>query len=106
MCIRIYIFCFKQKTHKNKKKKKLKKIEKQKKPKKKSKRKMLLLLIVFVQNLAEYNNIICEFALFSFNLHDQPTKRERMLKNYKLWKTFVYNFEISVQKENQDMLMQ
>ena len=37
MCIRVYVFCFKQKTHTHKQQAKetLKKIEKQKKPKKK-----------------------------------------------------------------------
>ena len=92
MCIRIFFFvCFKQKnTHTNKKQKKLKKIEKQKKQKKKRRKKMLLLLTISVENLTRYDAVVWEFALCTFNLHDQSTKRERVLKNNKLWKTLVY----------------
>ena len=41
-------------------------------------------------------------VLCTFNLPDQPTKRECMLKNNKL----VYVCLLFVQHENQDMLMQ
>ena len=60
MCIRIYIFCFKQKnTHtETKKQKKLNKIEKQKNLKKKGRKKMLLLLTISVENLTGYDDIV------------------------------------------------
>ena len=60
MCIRIYIFGFKQKKHTNRirKQKKLENIEKQKKPKEERKKKMLLLLTISVENLTGYNYII------------------------------------------------
>ena len=51
---------------------------------------MLLLLTISVENLIGYDDIIWQFALCSFNLRDQQTKRELVLKNNKLWKTFVY----------------
>ena len=41
---------------------------------------MLLLLTVSVENPSGYDTIICEFALSTFNLHDQPRKRERAEK--------------------------
>ena len=81
MCIRIYIFCSKKKTHTQTKTKK--------KQKKKKRKKMLLLLTISVENLTGYDDIIWQFALCSFNLRDQQTKRELVLKNNKLWKTFV-----------------
>ena len=42
---------------------------------------MLLLLAISVENLTGYNNILWQFALCTFNLPDQPTKSERVLKN-------------------------
>ena len=66
---------------------------------------MLLLLVVFVENLTGYDDIVCEFALRTFNLRDQPTKRERVLKNTKVWKTFVYICLLYVQNENQHTLI-
>ena len=50
---------------------------------------MLLLLRVSVENLSGHDLIVCGFVLCTFNLHDQPTKRERVLRKNKLWKTFV-----------------
>ena len=38
---------------------------------------MLLLLTVSVENLTRYDNIVLKFALCTFNLGDQPTKRAR-----------------------------
>ena len=86
MCIRINIFCFKQKKTQIKKQKKLKKIEKQKKPKKKRRKGMLLLLTISVENLLEHDDIVWQFVLCTFNLHDKSIKRERVLKSNKLWK--------------------
>ena len=59
MCIRIYIFRFKQKkqTHTNKQKaKETKEIKKQKNSKKKRRKKMLL--AISVENLARYDDIV------------------------------------------------
>ena len=64
---------------------------------------MLLLGAVPLENLMGYDDI--ELALCTFNLRDQQTKRERMLKNNKLWKTFVYICLLYVHDESQDMLM-
>ena len=50
----------------------------------------MLLLIASVENLTRYNDNVCQFALCTFNLCDQPTKRERVLKNNKIWETFIY----------------
>ena len=50
--------------------------------------------------------MVWEFALYTFNLSYKPTKREPVLKNNKLMKTFVYICLLYVQDENQDMLMQ
>ena len=66
---------------------------------------MFLLLIIFVENLTRYDDIIWEFALCTFSLRDQLTKRQRVWKNSKLWKAFVYICLPSIQDENQDMLM-
>ena len=41
---------------------------------------MLYLWTVSAENLTEYDDIVCEFALCTFNLRDQPIKRERVLK--------------------------
>ena len=82
-------------TKENKKKKKKKKQEKKR-------RKKMLLLTISVKNLTEYNDIVLQFALCTFNLPDQPTKRERVLKNNKL----VHVCLLFVQDEDQDMLMQ
>ena len=48
---------------------------------------MLSLLTISVENLTRYDDMIREFALVPI---DQPTKIERVLKNSKLWKTFVH----------------
>ena len=42
---------------------------------------MLLLLTISVENLTGYNDIVRQIALCTLNLPDQPTKRERVLKN-------------------------
>ena len=63
---------------------------------------MLLLLAISVENLTGYNNILWQFALCTFNLPDQPTKSERVLKNNQP----VFVCLLYVQDENQDMLMQ
>ena len=63
---------------------------------------LLLFLTISVENLTEYNNIVWQFPLCTFNLPDQPTKGQRVLKNNKL----VYICLIFVQDENQNMLMQ
>ena len=97
-----FLFQTKKHTHRNKKQKKLKKIEEQKKPKEEEEKKFLLLLTISVENLTGYNDIVWQFALCSFNLPDQPTKRESMLKNNK----HVYISLRFVQYEKQDMLMQ
>ena len=111
-CVSEYVFFVskkqkkKKKPQRNKKQKKLEKIEKQKKPTKKGRKKMLLLLTISVENLTGYGDIVWHFALCTFNLHDQPTKWERVLKNNKLWTAFVYICLLFVQGKNQDMLMQ
>ena len=45
---------------------------------------LLLLLTISVENLMGHDDIVWQFALPTFNLHDQPTNRERKLKNNKL----------------------
>ena len=89
-CNRIYFFLFKKKTHThtNKNKNKLKK--RKKKTKGENDRKMSFLWTVSVENLTGYDNIICKFALCTFNLRDQETKWESVLKNTRLWKIFPY----------------
>ena len=67
---------------------------------------MLLILTISAENLARDDDIVWEFALRTFNLREQPNKRERMLKNNKVWKKLVYICLPYVQDENQDMLMQ
>ena len=67
---------------------------------------MLLMLTISAENLARDDDIVWEFALRTFNLREQPNKRERMLKNNKVWKKLVYICLPYVQDENQDMLMQ
>ena len=80
-----------KKLKKIEKQKKLKKIEKQKKLKKKRRKKMLLLLLtISVENLMGHDDIVWQFALSTFNLRDQPTKRERQLKNNK--RVCIYSF--------------
>ena len=51
---------------------------------------MLLLWTVSVENLTGYDDVVCKFAVCTFNLLDEPTKRERALKNNKLCKTYVF----------------
>ena len=100
MCIRIYIFCFKQTnkkkhTHRNKKQKKLRKIEKKKRNQKKKRINKMLLLTISLENLVEYNDIVWKIALCTFNLPDQPTKREHVLiKTYLVIKTFLFIYSI------------
>ena len=62
---------------------------------------LLLLLTVFVDSLTGYDDIVCEFALFTFNLRDHPTKRESMLKINIIWETFVSICLLYVEDENQ-----
>ena len=58
MCIRIYIFNFKTKTKKeNKKTKKAKETKKEKR--------------ISEENLTGYDDVVCEFALCTFNLLDR-----------------------------------
>ena len=70
-----------------------------------------------VENLPGYEDITRQFTLCTFNLRDQPTKRERererererrerVLKNNKLWRTCAYICLLYIQDRNQDMLMQ
>ena len=66
---------------------------------------LLLLLTVFVENLRGYDDIVCEFALCTFNLRDQRKKRERVLKNNIIWKTFVYICLRYVEDGNQSKLI-
>ena len=54
ICINIY-FLSQKKTHTHKQKVKETKEEKR----------------IYVENLTGYNDIVCEFALCTFNLHDQ-----------------------------------
>ena len=63
---------------------------------------MLLLLTIYVDNLTASDDIVWQFALCTFNLHDQPTKWQRVLKSNKLWKTFLHICLRFVQNENQD----
>ena len=58
MCIRIYIFNFKEKE---KKKRKTRQIAKETKEEKR----------ISVENLTRCDNIVCEFALCTFNLLDR-----------------------------------
>ena len=64
------------------------------------------MLSVSAENLTGYDDIVCELSLCTFNLCDQPRKRERVLKNNKLWKTSVHICLLYVEDENEDMLMQ
>ena len=53
----------------------------------------MLLLTISVSNLTRYNVIVWEFALCIFNLRDQLTKRENVLKTMNFGKhlyIFVY----------------
>ena len=63
---------------------------------------MLLLLTMSVENFTGYNNIVWQFALCTFNLLDQSTKREQVLKDNKR----VYVCLLFVQDEDKNMLMQ
>ena len=67
---------------------------------------MFLMLTISAENLARDDDIVWEFALRTFNLREQPNKRERRLKNNKVWKKLAYICLPYVQDENQDMLMQ
>ena len=66
----------------------------------------MLLLIASAENLTRYNDNVCQFALCTFNLCDQPTKRERVLKNNKIWEAFIYICILYIYDENQNMLIQ
>ena len=69
-----------------------------------------MLLRTSVENPPGYEDITRQFTLCTFNLRDQPTKRdrerERALKNNKLWRTCAYICLLYIQGKNQDMLMQ
>ena len=45
---------------------------------------MLLLFTISVENLTACNDIVSQFALFTFNLPDLPKKREPVLENNEL----------------------
>ena len=99
MCIRIYIFCFKQtkkKTYTQKQKAEETKENRKKKRNQKKKRiNKMLLLTISLENLVEYNDIVWKIALCTFNLPDQPTKREHVLiKTYLVIKTFLFIYSI------------
>ena len=64
---------------------------------------MLLLWTGCEENLMGYNDIVCKFALYTFDLCDQSANEELVLKNNKLCKTFVYICLLYVQDENQDI---
>ena len=55
-----------------------------------------------MENLPGYAGNVWQFALCTFNLRHQPTKRERVLENTKLWKTFAYICLLCVQDDNQN----
>ena len=61
---------------------------------------------ISVENLPWYDDIVWQFALCTFKLYDQPTNWERVLKNSKHWKVFIYISLLFIQDEKQDMLMQ
>ena len=67
MCVRIYIFNFKtkQKKQTNKETKTTTIIRKQKAKETKEEKR------ISVENLTEYDDIVCEYALCTFNLFDQ-----------------------------------
>ena len=56
MCIRIYIFNFNNYSIKRKKRKKVKQLKKK---------------TISVESLTRYNDIVCEFALCTFNILDR-----------------------------------
>ena len=100
VCVSEYIFFVSNKqkkkhTHRNKKQKKLRKIEKKKRNLKKKRINKMLLLTISLENLVEYNDIVWKIALCTFNLPDQPTKREHVLiKTYLVIKTFLFIYSI------------
>ena len=63
--------------------------------------------VVTVNNICGKSNEIRWYGsrICSLYLRDQLRKRERVLINNKLWKTFAYICLLYVQDENQDMLM-
>ena len=109
MCIRIYIFLFQTEKHRHKEKaKETKENRKTKETKEEKEKENVVVVNNSVENLTRYDDIVWEFALCTFNLHDQSTKRERLLKNNKLWKTvyicLLYLFDCFVYF-NQDILV-
>ena len=44
-------------------------------------------------------------TLYTFNLRDQQTKRDRVLKNNKIWKAFAHTCLLCDQDKNQFLLM-
>ena len=105
VCIRIYIFCFKQKNIHRNKTKETKENRKTKETKEETE-KVNVVYTTSVENLTWYDDIVWQFALCTFKLYDQPTKWERVLKNSKHWKAFIYICLLFIQDEKQDMLMQ
>ena len=92
-CVSEYIFFVSNKKTHSQKAKETKENRKTKEIKEEKEKENVVVVIVAVEksveNLKRYDDIVWQFALCTFNLHDQPTKRERMLKN-KLWKIFEY----------------
>ena len=68
MCVEIYIFNFKIKE---KQKKTNKQTNKQKKTTRQKAKETKEEKRISVENLTEYDDIVCEFALCSFNLFDR-----------------------------------
>ena len=93
------MFQTKKHTH-SQKAKETKENRKTKETKEEKEKENVVVVIVVVEksveNLTRFDDIVWEFALCTFNLYDQPTKRERMLKN-KLWKIFEYIFLLYIQ---------
>ena len=94
-----FLFQTKEHTH-SQKAKETKENRKTKETKEEKEKENVVVVIVVVEksveNLTRFDDIVWEFALCTFNLYDQPTKRERMLKN-KLWKIFEYIFLLYIQ---------
>ena len=88
-CVSEYIFRFKKTYTRKQIVKQIK--EKKKRSQKKRRKLMLLYGTVDMGSLTGCDDIVCKFALFIFNLQDQPTEKEHVLKNNKLWKRFVMN---------------
>ena len=87
MCIRIYVFVSNKKPHKQKSKE-TNENRKTKETKELKEKENVVIVNNICGKLTRYDDMVREFTLCTFNLHDQPTKRKRVLKNNKLWKTF------------------